>query len=1025
MASPTTDGALLRREDPPLVTGAALYCDDLVPPGALHAVFVRAPLAHGRILAIDPAPAAAMPGVAGVFTAADLDLPPLPAGGAPAAMARPVLATGTVRFLGEAVAVVVAATRAQAVDAAEAVEVDYEPLEVVTDPRRGPGRRRPPAVRARAATWPRSAAGRSRRGPSRGPRWWSGAGSSTSGWPRPRSSPTPPWPSPSPSATASRCTPPARRRSGRGTRSRRSLGMDPERVRVVVPAVGGAFGARIHTYPEQVAVAALAWRLGRPVRYVESRSETMLAMTHGRAQVQEVELAATRDGRITGLRARLLADGGAYPADATPMLSSTRYMASGVYRIAKVEVAWECVATNTTPVAAYRGAGRPEATAMVERAVDLLAARLGIDPAELRRRNLIPARAFPYTTATKARYDSGDYQGALDRVLEAAGYEELRGEQAARRQRGDVRQLGIGLSVYVEVTGFGSEFGEVVVEPDGRVTARTGVSPHGQGHETAFAQLVAATLGVGADQVGVVHSDTFAVPRGEGTMGSRSLQVGGSAVAGAATQVLEKARALAAHLLEAPAEDVAVFPGEGLGVAGAPSTALAWAELAAAAADPDRRPPGMDAGLAAAVDFELEHSTFPFGAHLAVCEVDTETGLVRLLRHVAVDDSGRIHNRMLAEGQVHGGIAQGVAQALFEEVGYDEDGNCLHGNLASYAMPAAADLPAFETQRTADPDPAEPVGGQGDRRVGHRRGHPGGPERGRRRPRPPGRDPHRHAADPRAGLAGAAGRALAALAADLGRRRAAGGQLVLHGEGGRLQLGVHLQLLEDVLHVGADGVGADVELAADLGVAPAAAEQGQHLPLPRGQPVQGGVGGPVAHVQEPAEQLGQHRPRHHALAVQHRLDGPQHRLGAGLLADHAHRAGPDGVQQQVDVGVLGEQDDLGVGQLGEDRLDQRRPAAQGQAGVDHEQVGLELGHRGHDLGHGRCLPDHLVGAVTGDESFQRLVEQRLTVGEEYASHQLPPETGERPAKTTSVVVATSLAHRPIGQVRVLQCRILR
>ena len=491
------------------------------------------------------------------------------------------------------------------------------------------------------------------------------------------------------------------------------LGMDQERVRVVVPAVGGAFGARIHTYPEQVAVAALAWRLGRPVRYVESRSETMLAMTHGRAQVQEVELAATRDGRITGLRARLLADGGAYPADATPMLSSTRYMASGVYRIAKVEVAWECVATNTTPVAAYRGAGRPEATAMIERAVDLLAARLGIDPAELRRRNLIPARAFPYTTATEARYDSGDYQGALDRVLEAAGYEELRGEQAARRQRGDVRQLGIGLSVYVEVTGFGSEFGEVVVEPDGRVTARTGVSPHGQGHETAFAQLVAATLGVGADQVGVVHSDTFAVPRGEGTMGSRSLQVGGSAVAGAATQVLEKARALAAHLLEAPAEDVAVFPGEGLGVAGAPSTALAWAELAAAAADPDRRPPGMDAGLAAAVDFEMEHSTFPFGAHLAVCEVDTETGLVRLLRHVAVDDSGRIHNRMLAEGQVHGGIAQGIAQALFEEVGYDENGNCLHGNLASYAMPAAADLPAFETQRTETPTPLNPLGAKG------------------------------------------------------------------------------------------------------------------------------------------------------------------------------------------------------------------------------------------------------------------------------------------------------------------------
>src|SRR5215218_7722687 len=713
MSNPSADAdADLRREDPPLLTGSAVFTGDLAPPGALHAVFVRAPLASGRIVSIDTAAAAAMPGVAGVFTAADLDLPPLPAGGAPAAMARPVLATGTVRFLGEAVAVVVAGTRAQAMDAAEAVDVDYEPLEVLTDPAAALATDAPRLFGegsnlAKARRWPEPS--RALEGAEvvvRG-RFVSRRGAAAPIEPNAAVA------GPEPERDGLTLYAPSQAPHWTRDTVAEVLGMDPGRVRVVVPAVGGAFGARIHTYPEQVAVAALAWRLGRPVRYVESRSETMLAMTHGRAQVQEVELAATRDGRITGLRARLLADGGAYPADATPMPSSTRYMASGVYRIAKVEVAWECAATNTTPVAAYRGAGRPEATAMVERAVDLLAARLGIDPAELRRRNLIPARAFPYTTATKARYDSGDYQGALDRVLEAAGYEQLRGEQAARRQRGDVRQLGIGLSVYVEVTGFGSEFGEVVVEADGQVTARTGVAPHGQGHETAFAQLVAATLGIGADQVGVVHSDTFAVPRGEGTMGSRSLQVGGSAVAGAATQVLEKARALAAHLLEAPAEDVAVFPGEGLGVAGAPETALAWAELAAAAADPDRRPPGMDAGLAAAVDFELEHSTFPFGAHVAVCEVDTETGLVRLLRHVAVDDSGRIHNRMLAEGQVHGGIAQGVAQALFEQVGYDEDGNCLHGNLASYAMPAAADLPAFETRRMQTPTPLNPLGVKG------------------------------------------------------------------------------------------------------------------------------------------------------------------------------------------------------------------------------------------------------------------------------------------------------------------------
>ena len=711
MAGPTADGAALRREDPPLVTGAAHYGDDLFPQGMLHAVFVRAPLAHGRIVGVDPSVAAGLPGVAGVFCAADLDLPPMPAGDAPAAMARPVLAADVVRFQGEAVAVVVAETRAQALDAAEAVEVDYEPLPVVTDPEAALAadapRLFPDGNLARERPLPE---------PSRA---LEGAEVVVRGrFVNQRVAPAPLEPNaavavPEPGGGGLVLYAPCQAPFWVRDTVAEVLGMDPERVRVVVPAVGGAFGARIVTYPEQVAVAALARRLGRPVRYVESRSETMLAMTHGRAQVQEVELAATRDGRITGLRARLVGDGGAYPAEAAAMPSTTRYMASGVYRIAMVEVGWACAATNTTPVAAYRGAGRPEATAMVERAVDLLAARLRLDPAELRRRNLIPSRAFPYTTATRARYDSGDYEGALDRVLEAAGYGDLRAEQAGRRERGEVRQLGIGLSVYVEVTGAGSEYGAVVVEADGRVTARTGVSPHGQGHETAFAQLVAGTLGVEAEQVSVVHSDTAALPRGDGTMGSRSLQVGGSAVVEAAAQVLDKATALAAHLLEAPVEDVTLFPGEGLGVAGAPSTALAWAELAAAAADPARRPPGMGPGLEAAVDFEQERSTFPFGAHLAVCEVDTETGLVRLLRHVAVDDAGRILNPVLAEGQVLGGIAQGVAQALYEEVRYDEDGNCLNGNLASYTMPSAADLPAFETERTQTPTPLNPLGAKG------------------------------------------------------------------------------------------------------------------------------------------------------------------------------------------------------------------------------------------------------------------------------------------------------------------------
>jgi aerobic carbon-monoxide dehydrogenase large subunit len=712
-AADPMDGAMRRREDPPLLTGTARYTDDLAVPGALQAVFVRAPLAHGRIEAMRVTAAAAMPGVAGVFTAADLALPPMPAGTAPAAFARPVLADTTVRFLGEPVALVVAGTRAQALDAAEAVEVDYQPLEAVVDPLA--------ALEADA------------------PLLFPGHGSNLAkqrAWPRQstalegaevvvrarfvnqRVAAAPMEPNaavavPDPERDALTLYVPCQAPFSVREVVADALGLAADRVRVVAPAVGGGFGARIATYPEQVAVAAVARRLGRPVRYVESRSESMLAMSHGRAQVQEVELGATRDGRLVGLRARLVGDGGAYPGEAAYLPGSTRLMASGVYRIPRIEVATACVATNTTPVAAYRGAGRPEATALLERAVDLLAAELAIDPAELRRRNLIPPDAFPYQTPTKARYDTGDYRAALDRVLGVAGYRELRAEQAERRRRGDRRQLGVGLAVYVEVTGFGSEYGAVAVQPDGLVTVSTGTSPQGQGHETSFAQLVATTLGVAPEAVRVVHSDTALLPRGDGTMASRSLQVGGSAVLQAAELVMDKARALAAHLLEAPAEDVAVFPGEGLGVAGAPSTALAWSELAAAAADPRRRPAGMPPGLDAATDFTLQGSTYPFGAHLAVCEVDLETGLARALRHVAVDDAGRILNPLLAKGQVHGGIAQGIAQALFEEVRYDQAGNCLTGTLASYAMPSAADLPAFETLRTQTPTPLNPLGAKG------------------------------------------------------------------------------------------------------------------------------------------------------------------------------------------------------------------------------------------------------------------------------------------------------------------------
>jgi aerobic carbon-monoxide dehydrogenase large subunit len=707
--------AVRRVEDPPMVTGAARYTDDLSIPGAVHASFVRSVVAHARIGGVDTSEAAGMPGVVGVFTAADLGLEAVPPEMGPPAFARPPLAREVVRFIGEPVAVVVAATREQAVDAAEAVSVDYDPLPVVTDPVAAAGADAPllfgdhgsnvlveapwkgDAVqldRAEVVLRARMVNQRVIPAPMEPNTAVAAPDEATGGlivW-VPTQAPF--------FAQAAMCG---------------VLGLEPAQLRVIAPAVGGAFGARIVTYPEQIVVAALARRLERPVRYVESRSETMLAMTHGRGQVQEVELGATREGVITDLRLRILADGGAYPGDAALMPGMTVRMLCGPYRVQRVEGHARTVATNTSPVAAYRGAGRPEATWLLERMIDRLAAELELDPAEVRRRNLLPPDAFPYDTVAGATYDSGDYTTALERALELAGYRELRAEQAERRERGDRLQLGIGLSTYVEVTGFGAEVGGVTVEQDGSVTVLTGTSPHGQGHETAWAQLAASTLGVELEQVRVVHSDTARLPSGSGTMGSRSLQVGGTAVYQASEQVLAKGRELAAHLLEARVEDMVVHPGHGLGVAGAPDTALTWASLAEAAANPDRRPAGTDSDglLTAQVSFQMSGSTYPFGAHVAVVEVDLETGLVRLLRHVAVDDSGTVLNPLLAEGQVHGGIAQGAAQALWEGVGYDADGNNLNGSLATYAMPSAAELPSFETARTETPSPLNPLGAKG------------------------------------------------------------------------------------------------------------------------------------------------------------------------------------------------------------------------------------------------------------------------------------------------------------------------
>jgi aerobic carbon-monoxide dehydrogenase large subunit len=705
-------GAAVKRvEDPPLLRGARPYTDDLREPEALHAVFVRSGFAHATINGIDTSAAAEAPGVVAVYTAADLDMDALPPAGppikTPEEMRRPILASDRVRFIGEPVAIVVAETRALAVDASELVDVDYEPLDVLVD-----------MTKALDADAPQlyDIGNLAADGPP-GEEALAGAEVTAGGrFINQRIAAVPMEPgasiaAPDPDTGGFILWTPSQGAHLVRDGIVKSLGMEADQLRVVSPATGGGFGARIPAYPEQISIVAVARKLGRAVRYVETRSETMLGMQHGRAQVQDVTIGGTRDGRITGLKVEVIADCGAYPADASLMPMLTGLMSCGVYEIPKVDFHFVCVVTNTTPIGAYRGAGRPEATALVERAVDLFASEIGMDPAEVRRRNFV--REFPHQTVTGANYDSGEYQAALDKVLATAGYEQLRADQAARRESGDSVQLGIGLCSYVEWTGFGGDFGTCTVEDDGTVTVLSGTSAHGQGHETAYAQIVSGLLGVPVDDVRVIQSDTAKVARGMGTAGSRSLQIGGTAIQNATNEVLDKARRLAAHLLEADAGDIQVIPGEGLGVAGAPASAIPWAELAQAAADPARRPADMEEGLSAENDWETPDATYPFGTHLAVVEVDVETGSTKLVRHVTVDDAGRVHNPLLIEGQVHGGIAQGVAQAMYEEIAFDEDGNCVTGSLASYAMPSASDLPSFETERTQTPTDRNPLGAKG------------------------------------------------------------------------------------------------------------------------------------------------------------------------------------------------------------------------------------------------------------------------------------------------------------------------
>ncbi len=713
-----------RREDPRLVQGQGTYVSDLRLPGMLYVAIARSPYAHARILSIDKASALAQPDVVAVYTGTDLlDLcQPLPlassgeGGSGPqryAGRTRYVLAVERVRHVGEAVAAVIARTPEAALDAALALPIEWEPLPAVVDPLAAID----PAAPVIFADLPDNIDHRRRRQKGDVEAAFASAhrvvrqrmvnqrllgfpmeGRAVVAAPDPSNDGVTLW--------TSTQTP----HQVRGDVAR-VIGLDENRVRVIAPDVGGGFGVKIGIYPEEALLAALARQLHAPLRWVEHRLEHVQATTHGRGQVCDIEAAVTPEGEITALRMRIVADLGAYPlAPGLPDLTTA--MAIGVYKIPAVDLEAVCVYTNTTPVAAYRGAGRPEAAYYIERLMDLVAAELNLDPAEVRRRNFIPPDAFPYKTPTGLTYDSGEYDRALTKALSLANYEQLRAEQAARRAAGDRMLLGIGIACYVEMCGFGPyESAQIKVEPSGTVTVTTGISPHGQGTATTFAQIVADQIGADFNRIVVKHSDTALTPMGIGTMGSRSLAVGGAALVRAATKVREKARQIAAAMLEANVADIEFHEGRYV-VRGVPDRGLTLTEIARRAYS-NKLPPEIDPGLEAVDYFRPADLIYPFGAHVAVVEVDSETGHVRIRAYYSIDDCGPRISPLIVTGQVHGGLAQGIAQALLEEVVYDANGQLLSGTLMDYAIPRADLFPPFTVDKTETPTPLNPLGVKG------------------------------------------------------------------------------------------------------------------------------------------------------------------------------------------------------------------------------------------------------------------------------------------------------------------------
>ncbi len=730
----------LRREDPALLTGEAKFTNDLHVPGALHLAVLRSPYAHARILRVDVSGALAMPGVRAAYAGADLThlwAAPMPcAWPVTAEMKNPAhypLASSKACYAGDGVACVLADSDTAARDALEAIEVEYEPLPAVTDLEDALADRvviheelgtnssytwnllveeEPGAVQAAfdaAAHTVRERFVQQRLLPMAM---------------EPRAVVAVPQPFGGDTTLYSSTQVPHILK----VMTAITLGIPEHQMRVVAPSVGGGFGAKLNVYAEELLCVALSRTHGVPVRWNEERSENAMATIHGRGQIQTIELAADADGRLTAVRVRLIGDMGAYLQLVTPGIPILgAFLYAGVYELPKAyDFSCTSVFTTMTPTDAYRGAGRPEATYAIERAMDALARSVGVDPLELRRRNFIPTAAYPYEAFSGLTYDSGDHDLAATKAAEMLGYAELRARQAEQNVPGSTKRLGIGVSSYFEMCGLapsrvlaslnysagGWEAATVRVLPTAKVQVVTGTSPHGQGHETSWAMIVADKLGIDPDDVDVLHSDTAIAPLGLDTYGSRSLPVGGVAVAMACDKVIDKAKQIAAHRLEAAADDLE-YTGGAFHVQGSPDRSMPLAAIAFEAFTAHDLPDGLEPNLEAQVTYDPPNFSWPFGTHMCAVEVDTETGKVEVLQYVAVDDCGIQVNPLIVDGQVHGGVVQGLAQALFEEAVYDSDGNLTTSTLADYLVPAASDVPSITTGHTVTPSPTNQLGVKG------------------------------------------------------------------------------------------------------------------------------------------------------------------------------------------------------------------------------------------------------------------------------------------------------------------------